>query len=434
MNLINFPFTPKKLPFFYGWFIVVCSVLGMVVSIPGQTIGFSAFTHHVVLALHIDDGFLSDAYALGTIISGFSIPLAGKFYDRFGARVMAVLASIGLGLVLLVLSRLENIAKLLNYNSTYLFVLLTLLCFLLRYFGQGSITLVSRNITMKWFSLYRGRVSAISGVFVSLLFSAGPLFFNFLIKHSSWSLAWQYMGFAIGIGFTLFALVFFRDNPTECGLAVDGLDESLAAETIVKDNSFDLSVVKETQVFWLFTLTFAMMSLYITGFTFHIASIFTIAGRGNIQAFGTFLPATIISILVNLSVGWVSDRLELTFLLMIMLGAMALSLSGAIVLETRWGYWSVIIGNGIAGGLFGLLTQVTWPRFFGTKHLGAISAKMMMFLVMGSAMGPPLYARSKLWMNSYNLASLTCLSCVLVLLVWAFFVPIPDVSRSASKK
>ena len=40
----DFPFAPSRLPFFYGWLVLVVATLAILVSIPGQTMGVSVFT------------------------------------------------------------------------------------------------------------------------------------------------------------------------------------------------------------------------------------------------------------------------------------------------------------------------------------------------------------------------------------------------------
>ena len=49
-NYNHLPFAPKKIPFFYGWAILVFSALGILMSMPGQTTGISAFTEHLKTA------------------------------------------------------------------------------------------------------------------------------------------------------------------------------------------------------------------------------------------------------------------------------------------------------------------------------------------------------------------------------------------------
>ena len=56
------PFAPSKLPFFYGWVVVLIGGLGIIMSMPGQTIGISAFKNSIRDALGISDIDISTAY------------------------------------------------------------------------------------------------------------------------------------------------------------------------------------------------------------------------------------------------------------------------------------------------------------------------------------------------------------------------------------
>jgi OFA family oxalate/formate antiporter-like MFS transporter len=39
-------------------------------------------------------------------------------------------------------------------------------------------------------------------------------------------------------------------------------------------------------------------------------------------------------------------------------------------------------------GMFGIMANVTWPRFFGRGHLGAVAGFAMALNVAGTAVGP----------------------------------------------
>ena len=105
----DFPFSPKKFTFFYGWLIVAAGTLAVVFSIPGQTMGFSVFTDVLIKELGLTRVQLSTAYCIGTVISGLSLPFFGRLYDRLGARRMIVYSSFATGLVLLYLSQVKKI-------------------------------------------------------------------------------------------------------------------------------------------------------------------------------------------------------------------------------------------------------------------------------------------------------------------------------------
>jgi len=81
------PINPKRVPFFYGWLLLVLASLGIIMSIPGQTAGFSAFTEPLLSISYISRTQLSLCYMTGTIASGFLLPIMGRQLDRFGSRL-----------------------------------------------------------------------------------------------------------------------------------------------------------------------------------------------------------------------------------------------------------------------------------------------------------------------------------------------------------
>src|SRR6056297_3198037 len=94
------PFHPKRWPFYYGYWIAVCMIVGTMFSAPGQTIGVSVFTDFLIDNLGVNRLSISTAYMIGTIISSFLVGYAGILLDRVGIRPVAAFASLGLGLVL----------------------------------------------------------------------------------------------------------------------------------------------------------------------------------------------------------------------------------------------------------------------------------------------------------------------------------------------
>ena len=157
------PFDPARLPFFYGWVIMVVATLGIVFSIPGQTMGFSVFTDILMEELGLSRVQLSAAYCVGTVMSGLALPYLGRLFDRFGGRRMAVGSALATGLVLLGLSQLRLVIDFWlgvlpqAVSPTVLsFAVILVGFFLIRASAQGVLTLTSRNLMGKWFDYYRG--------------------------------------------------------------------------------------------------------------------------------------------------------------------------------------------------------------------------------------------------------------------------------------
>ena len=97
----------------------------------------------------------------------------------------------------------------------------------------------------------------------------------------------------------------------------------------------------------------ASSSLIITGFTFHIASIGEVAGLDRSAIYSIFLPISIISVITNFTSGWLSDRIPLKYLLMVLVFSLGLGSFGMLYLHETIGRVLVIIGYGIQGGYGG---------------------------------------------------------------------------------
>ena len=85
----NKPFRPAKFRFFYGWIVVGAAAAGVLMSMPGQTLGIAAFKNLMRDALGVSDLQISRAYMFGTIASSFLLTPAGRLLDRLGARIVA---------------------------------------------------------------------------------------------------------------------------------------------------------------------------------------------------------------------------------------------------------------------------------------------------------------------------------------------------------
>ncbi|NQU85495.1 MAG: MFS transporter [Mariniphaga sp.] len=424
----NFPFQPSKLPFFYGWVILFAGTIGVLVSAPGQTMGVSVFTDYLIEAIGISRDNLSFAYMAGTIASSFALTWAGKMYDKYGARIVGVVVSIWLGFVLLLFSQVDHIIGFLGgslqsgiYTSiaiaTFIF-----LFFMLRFAGQGVLTMVSRNMIMKWFIKRRGLVNGISAVFISFGFSVAPLTFNLFIEEFTWRGGYLIMAGCIAILFTIFVFIFFRDNPEDLGLVPDGEKSgNVDKDVIIKPfRQFTLKEARLTYSFWLFSLPLAVYALYITGFTFHLTSIFESAGLTKEMALGVFVPMSFISVLLSFFGGWISDKIKLKNLLYIITFGQIVGLFSLGNLDDGIFYYGFIIGNGISSGLYSVLMAVTWPRFFGRDHLGKISGLVMAIIVFASALGPIIFSFSFSKLGSYQFGIFAVMAISAILFLMSF--------------
>jgi MFS family permease len=422
-----FPFHPQKVPFFYGWVVLFVATIGILVSAPGQTMGVSTFTDYLLENIGISRDQISTAYMIGTIGSSFLLTWAGKMYDKYGARWVGMATSILLGVVLLLLSQSDRIIRFFvqptsNVYAGFAIAVLVFFFFVLRFSGQGVLTMVSRNMLMKWFIARRGLVNGISSVFVSLGFSVAPLTFDMLIQSTTWRTAWLLMAVIIGVAFTLFVYIFYRDNPEDTGLVPDGHEHSNKQSdvTIKPFKQFSLKEARRGITFWLFAIPLAVYALYVTGFTFHLVSLFSEAGIDREKALAIFIPVSFISVSFALAGGWISDRIKLQYLLYLLFFAEILSLFSLANISSDLYYWLFIIGNGMVSGIFNVLMAVTWPRFYGREHLGKITGFVMALIVFGSALGPILFSYSFSKTGSYAIGIYILLAFIIAVSTFSF--------------
>ncbi|MFU8814738.1 MAG: hypothetical protein ACNA7W_05295, partial [Pseudomonadales bacterium] len=179
---------------------------------------------------------------------------------------------------------------------------------------------------------------------------------------------------------------------------------------------------RRSPVFWMYASALSMHALFGTAVTFHIVDIFESAGRTRVEAFAYFLPQAIVSLTVNLIASALADRMALKPLLVLMLAGFVLGAFGLLALQSTLGYWLLVAGFGLGGGLWGVLSNLGYVRNFGRLHLGEITGLSTALTVFASATGPLLFSLGVDWFASYAAAVTVCLVMNLVLLVAAAII------------
>lgn len=423
-----FPFDPAKSPIFYGWIVMVAGTIGILASTPGQTIGVSVFTEHLIKAFGLSRNQLTLAYGFGTVGSSFFLTRMGRSYDKLGARVIIIGASLALALMLFYLTLIDNISIYLHQKvpvaSNWLVIgLVTLGFFGIRFFGQGTLTMISRNMVMKWFDKRRGLANMFMGFFVAIGFSAMPKVFNGMINHYNWQGAWLIIAVIIGGAFTLFALVFFRDNPEDAGLIPDGIIKvkKTKRKEIPTSVNFSLTDARKTYNFWFYNMLLCLNGFYLTAYYFHIESIFVNKGYELSVAVSILIPSALIAGVISIVSSFVSDFIKLKNLAVLNAIGIVVSVLSTIYMQGSPQFIKgIIIGNGLLNGTFSVISALIWPRFFGTKFLGEVSGFALSFTVFASGIAPFLFSFSNDVYNSYNPILFICLILSILILVFSF--------------
>jgi MFS family permease len=398
------PFDPGRVPFYYGWVVLVVGTVGMLASFPGQTAGVSVFTEHLSDATGLSRLQLAMAYLIGTTSSGLLLPFGGRWVDLFGSRLVAFGAAVGLAATITSLSFVGPMGQ------TTGLVVMSIGFGFLRFCGQGLLTLSSRTMISQWFERRRGFVSSGSSAAFAFVFSLTPTLLFALVELSGFRWAWRQL--ALGLVFLLGAmiLVFYRNTPEESGLLIDG-DGRLPAGGVSATGTGLIDPIGFTRAeairdprFWIVTVPIFSMSVVGTALTFHIVDLGQEVGLDESTIVLIFVPIALISIPITLISGWLADTVPILGLAVVMAAlqlVMYLTIGelGHPILRLV-----AIVSWGASSGLRAALMAAALPRLFGRTHLGAIAGAQMSALVIGSALGPFFFAWVEAAAGSYRRA------------------------------
>lgn len=433
----NVPFAPSRLPFFYGWVIVVVGTIGVLFSLPGQTVGISVFTDWLIQELRLSRVQLSFAYLLGTAFSGILLPFGGQLFDRLGARKTVILTACLLGMTLFFLSQCDRLAAYLNALLGSLsgwgvaFGIIFWGFSWVRFLGQGMLTLTSRATIGKWFHYRRGLAIAISSTATAFCFALAPKILNQTVTALGWRLTWIVLGALLILVMGTIGWCFFRDNPEECGMVMDGGYRPSKAipknlDLIIRRDFTRLEALK-TFSFWAFNLSLSFYALFATAYIFHITSIGVEWGLAETaEVFDLFVPMAVFSIATNALGIWLNDKIRIKYLLSVFCIANALAAVGMLTMPDLWGHISLISGMGMANGCFLNLSGIVWARFFGRRYLGAISGSAMSTITFASALGPFCFSLSQYYLGRYAPGILVSLFIALALALMSLWADNPQ--------
>ena len=107
----------------------------------------STFTDYLIENIGLSRNQISTSYMIGTIGSSLILTWAGRMYDKYGSRWIAMASSLLLAFVLVCLSQSDRIIKLIvndktsNIYTVVAIIIMILFFFILRFSGQGVMTM-----------------------------------------------------------------------------------------------------------------------------------------------------------------------------------------------------------------------------------------------------------------------------------------------------
>ncbi len=425
MNLHNPPKSSRLIeatPFFYGWVILIVGTIGTVMMGPSQTFTVGIFLDFLIADLGSSRATMSLIYGGATLSASLLLPLTGRLVDRYGPSRMLLLVAFGLGLVTMAMGWVQGL-------------LTAFLGFLaLRFFGFGSLQLVSNNAIAQWFIRQRGLVMGLSGLSLPLALIIFPWLAELLIRQFDWRGAW------LGLGLLIWAIVlppgwiFLKDRPEQYGLTPDGDAPPPAAADLltapVSERNWSLVEARQTGVFWLFLVALSSMTLIMAGLVFHQVSLFGVRGLSREISVTAFSVMAGFAVIGNLGLGRLLDKYSARLLLALVLGCLAGSLVLVQVMTAPWHALLYAALLGLTSGSFRVMDSTVWPKYFGRRYLGQIKGVTSIGVIGSTSLGPYVMGASLDYLGSYNFAMTGLLLLPLGIGSLAFFVQRPEKGKS----
>lgn len=374
--------TADKGPVFYGWYVVAVSALAVFFSGPGQTYGVSVFINSYIKDFDWSRSAVSGIYSAATLLSGSLLFLMGRSVDKFGQRIMAVVAGTMLALACF-------------WSSIVIGPIMLFIGFLtLRFFGQGSLTLIPNTLVPQWFVKKRGRAMsfmAIGGFLSSALF---PLLNAWLVTTYGWRVAWRVLGLLIIIIFVPIAYLVIRNKPENHGLLPDNAEQRRITKENKKEpleaiqDDWTLKEAMKTRAFWMILFCVSLPAMINTGITFHLTSIFSMHGMGVGMASLVLSLMAVIGFPVTMAAGFILERIPVHKVIAF---SFIGQLTFVIILIFTQSPWVAILFGivwGLINGIERITLNIVWPDYFGRTHLGSIKGIAQTTMVIGSAFGP----------------------------------------------
>ncbi|MDE0171002.1 MAG: MFS transporter [bacterium] len=346
---------------------------------PGQTIGVSVSIDPLIAELGLSRSQVSAAYLVGTLAGAMLLLPVGGWIDRAGARHAMKWIGVAFGIGLALMAGVQG------------FLTLAIGFTLIRWLGQGSLSLVSSVAIAHWFERRRGLVFGVTAPAISALMSLTPLILGLAVATYGLRIAWLLAAVAVWLVVVPIGHFGIVDRPSDVGQQPDG-DDLPASVALARRAAADTSSTRGQAItqprFVLMSCVLATTAMVATGLNFHQISILGGAGLSATEAAAMFVPQVFGTIAAGLAVGALADRLPARVLLTASMVLLICALAMVGSLEAGWQVLVYVVLVGAASGSQFPLVPTLLPRWFGLRNIGGIQGISMLIMVGASAVGP----------------------------------------------
>jgi MFS family permease len=376
-----------RLPFFYGWVVVVVTFVTMAIGVNART-AFSLFFPPIISEFGWERGVTAGAFSFGFVASGVASPLIGGLMDRAGPRAVMELGVVLMGGGLLLAP--------LTSQPWHLYLTMGVMV------GAGSVCLGYSGQSLflpNWFIRKRGFAIGIAFAGVGIGSVTLLPWVQHVIEQTGWRTACTAMGLMILIVLAPINLLLHK-RPEDIGLLPDG-DAAPAAgaappvsnvvDPVWASTDWTLKRAVATTRFWWISLGY-FCGLYIW-YAVQVHQTKFLLDIGFSPSVGVWAlgAVSLLGIPGQILLGHASDRIGREWVWTISCAGFAICFAALIALEYRSSLWLVelmVLTQGALGyGLTSIMGAVVFEIFQG-RHQGSIFGMIMLAALAGGAAGP----------------------------------------------
>ena len=372
----------QRLPFFYGWVIVGCTMCSSVVRQTAAVATLSIFIVPMTSEFGWSRTGISGAVAVGAVLGAFVAPFIGPLFDRHGSRTLLVASAVVMSGCCVALAGTQGLLWF------YVAFGISRLMF------STPFEIGTTSAVTKWFVRRRARAMALLIMSTGLGLTIAPLVVAAAIDIAGWRAAWLTLA-VIAIVFGVLPQWFLLvRRPEDIGLTPDGSaprPETPAATSRAAgpaEINFTRTQALRTSTLWLMMVYTLLVFPVQAGVSLHQAPYLIERGISPTIAATIVSSFSLAGALSSLLFGYLGDRVPVRAALAASAALLAL---GAVTMRgvegPLLGYVSaVLFGAGIGGIL--TMIPVAWANYFGRAHFGAIRGITLPAQVGGQAIGP----------------------------------------------
>lgn len=377
----------KRLPFFYGWLVVMVVFVTMAIGVNART-AFSLFFPPIIGEFGWDRGVTAGAFSFGFIVSAFMSPLIGRLMDRYGPRGVMLLGVVLMGSGLLLAP--------LTTQPWHLYLTIGVLV------GAGSVCLGYSGQSLflpNWFIRRRGLAIGIAFAGVGIGSVTLLPWVQHMIEQTSWRTACTTMGIIVFVVLAPINLLLHK-RPEDIGLQPDGDAAPTATSAKPVSNIVDpvwantewtLKLAMRTARFWWICIGY-FAGLYIWyAVQVHQTKFLLDIGFSSSVGVWALGVVSLLGIPGQIYLGHLSDRVGREAVWAISCIGFAVCFAALMALKfvpSLWLVYLMVVTQGVLGyGLTSVMGPVVLEIFQG-KHYGSIFGTIMLAALAGGAAGP----------------------------------------------